>query len=266
MASQIFRKFLSIFYPQPAKGEEMPSSRTVNRVFGDWATSAVEDLPPPYTDLPESKVRSQDEKHFTSSPYASSRLQICPHEALSFEGLRKIAESLAISSNDVAIDALTRGCCEHRSQLDPTTKGEKNICTSSPGLLRGFGTYISDDDKDSSPTPDVVLCFHWDLGVLAGIRGQIENAAELQQFLGADGIRLCPHKQLSDSDVVNAVFGFVQRPSGQDVFTRCDRCETEIKVLATVEGDDRTCRVVTKRRLGTGKKPDDPVWLAQCDV
>lgn len=265
MASQFLKKICSIFYSQPTKNEEAHSFHTINGVFGDWTTSTIEDLPP-YTDSPESKAHFQIEKHDPPPPFSDPRLQICPHETLSFEGLQKTANSLATRSTGETIDALTLSCHEHRSQIDTIVNKAKHVCTSSPGLLRGSGTYALECSKDPANTPNIVLSVHWDLGFLSGVRGQVETAAELQEFLGADGIWLCPHKRISDSDVVNAIYGFVKKSSGREVITECDRCDTETKIHARMEGDDETCRVTTKRYLGTLEKPDDPLWLAQCGV
>ena len=265
MATRFIRNLLSIFHQRPKKNEETQQFRTANDVFGDWATSAEKDLPPPYTDSPRTKTHFQDQK-YSPLPSVYPCLQICLHQTLSFESLQRISNSLAISGTGETTDALTLSCHEHRSQFDSTTNEAKTVCVSSPGLLRGCGTYVSEDSRDPAHIPGVALCFHWDLGVLDGIRGQVENAAELQQFLCADGIQLCPHKLISDADVINAIFGFMKRASAQEVNTRCDRCDTEIKVFARMEGDDQLCRVTTKRYLGTVKKPDDPVWLAQCGV
>ena len=264
MAAQFLRKFLPLFYRQPKKSEEAHTYRTVNGVFGDWATSADEDLPPPYTDWPKSRIHFQAEKDLPLPPFVYPSLQICPHQTLSFQNLREIAKSLTTSSTDETIDALTPSCREHRSQFDGTTEKAKTVCVSSPGLLRGFGTFLSEDSRDPAHIPGVALCFHWDLGSLGGIRGQVETAAELQQFLCADGIQLCPHKRISDSDIIRAIFGFIKRASAQEVITGCDRCDTEVKVFARMEGDDHVCRITTKRYLGTMKKPNDPVWFAQC--
>ena len=266
MATKVFQKILSIFYPLPTKKEKPHSSRTINRVFGDWATSAVEDLPPPYTDSPESKSHSQNEKLPSPPPFVCPRLQICPHEILSFEDVQRVAHSLTTRNADETIDALTQSCHEHRSQFDPAVKEPKSVCVSSPGLLRGFGTYASEDSKDPAHAPGVALHFHWDLGFLDSIRGQVESAAELRHFLAADGIRLCPHKNISDPDVANAIFAFAKGQSEQEVITGCECCDTEIKVYERMEGDAQTCRVTTKRYLGRVEKPDDPVWLAQCGV
>lgn len=265
MASRFLNRICSIFYRQPTKNEEAHSFHTINSVFGDWTTSAIEDLPP-YTDSLESKTHFQIENNDPPPPFSDPRLQICPHETLSFEALQTTANSLATRSTGKTIDALTLGCHEHRSQVDPIAKSAKHVCTSSPGLLRGSGTYTLEDSKDPAHTPDVVLSFHWDLGFLSGVRGQVETAAELQEFLGADGIWLCPHKRISDSDVVNAIYGFVKRSSRREVITECDRCDTEIQISARMDGDDETCRVTTKRYLGTVEKADDPLWLAQCGV
>lgn len=262
MASQLLRKICSIFYHQPTKREGAHSFGTINGVFGDWATSAGEDQPPPYTDSPETKTHLQDEKHSPPLPFASPRLQICPHETLSFKGFQETVNSLAGET----VDALTLSCHEHSGPSEPTAKNTTHICVSSPSLLRGFGNYASEASIDPSHTPNVVLYFHWDLGFLHSVRGQVETAAELQHFLSADDIWLCPHKQISDSDIVNAMYGFVQRPSGKEVRTSCDYCDTEIKILARREGDDDMCRVTTKRYLGMAEKADDSVWLAQCGI
>ena len=266
MATQSLRSICSIFYRQSPKKKEAHSFRTDNRVFGDWATSAVEDVPPPYTDSPESNNHLHDEKHSSPPPFPSPRLQICPHESLSFENLQKATNFRAATNRCDPIDALTLSCHDHRSHFEPASKNARNVCTSSPGLLVGSGTYASEDAKDDSHTPGVVLCFHWDLGFLDGIRGQVETALEFQHFLGADGIWLCPHKQISDSDVINAIFSFVKRPSGRNVITSCGCCDSVITILTRTEGGDETCRVTTKRYLGALEKPDDPTWLAQCGV
>lgn len=263
MATRYFHKILSLFHRQPNKGEDARSFRTVNGVFGDWTKTAMEDVPPPYTDSPESQAYSSDKQYLPPPPFEAPCLQICPHETTSFEDLQQVVSSLAIKYTDETIDALTTNCHEHCSQLDPATGKTKTVCISSPGLLRASGTYALEDGKDSSNNPSVVLCFDWNLGLLDSIRCQVETATELQQFLGAKGNPLCPHKQMCDPDVITAIFGFVKRPSSQNVSIGCDQCETEINVLAKMEGDDQVCYVTTKRYLGPVGKPDDPFWLAQ---
>ena len=266
MLFQFLRNIRSIFDSQSKKKKQPHSFRTVNRVFGKWATSAAEDRPPPYHDLPESKTHFRDEHHSPPPPFVNPRLQICPHETISFEELQNATSPFIIPGNDGTTDALTANRHEHRRQIDPITKDSRLVCTSSPGLLRGSGTFSYESSKDPSHAPCVVLVFHWDLGALDGIRAQVETAAELQQFLHADAIRLCPHKMISDSDVINAIFGFVKRPSEAEVSTGCDCCDTEIKIFTTMEGDDEMCRVTTRRCLGMAEKADDPKWLTQCGV
>ena len=266
MASLLFKKMCSLFHQQPTKKKEALSFRTIDSVFSNWARSIVEDLPPPYTYSPESKTCFQAEKHSPPPPFECSHLPLCPHETLSFEALQRIAKTLAISETGDSINALTPSCNEHRIQVDPTANGAKHVCVSSPSLLQGFGTYGSEGGNGLSPTPSVVLHFHWDLGCLDSLRAQVETAAELQHFLAADGVWLCPHKGISDSDIVNALYGFVKRSSGREVITGCDHCDTEIKVSARLGRDDETCRVTTKRHLGTAEKANDTQWLAQCGV
>ncbi len=265
MASQLFRKICSLFYQKSSRVEESKSFRTIDHVFGDWAT-ATEDLPPPYTDSPKSKTRFHDEKYSPPPTFTVPQIQICPHETSSYEGLQKKASAFASMSTGDTIDALTLGYHEHNGQPDSTSQNARHICVSSPSSLRGCGTYTSASGKDPSHTPGVMLCFRWELGLLDGVRAQIETAAELQRSLHANGIWLCPHKQISDSDVVNAIYGFLKKPSGRKVTTGCDRCDTDIKIYTRMEGGDQTCRVMTKRYLGLLEKADDPIWLAQCSV
>ena len=265
MCSRLLRKICSLFYQQPIKNYEADASRTINGVFRDWVTSAVDDVPPPYTDAIESKTLLHDKKQ--PQPLLSAaftHLQICPHETLSFEGLRDIANALAISNPGATMDALTLRCHEHRSHFDPAAKDSKSVCVSSPGLLRGFGSYAFEVGKDPFQSRGVLLYFDWNLGLLDGIRAQVEHAAELQRFLGADGIWLCPHKRISDSDIINTVYGLVKKPSGREVITACDRCDTEIKISTRMEGTGDSCHVNTNRYLGTVEKANCPMWLAQC--
>ncbi|KAF6229474.1 hypothetical protein HO173_011514 [Letharia columbiana] len=266
MASQFFKMMRSLFYQQSTKQEKANSFHTINGVFGDWATSAVEDVPPPYTESPEGKTHFQDEKDILPPPFAGPCLQICPHEALSFEDLKNTISSTAMKNHGEIVDALTLGCHEPRSQFDLAAVDPKHVCVSSPSSLRGFGTYASHVGKEPARAPGIMLSFQWDLGWLDGVRAQVETAAELQQFLNADGIWLCPHKRINDSDIVNAIYGFVKRPLGREVLTGCDSCDTEITILARREGNDETCRVTTRRYLGAVETPDDPIWLAQCGV
>ena len=185
---------------------------------------------------------------------------------MSFDGLKKQFTSAAITNTSKSIDALELRCQEHRCESSPAAGDTEGICISSRGFLKGFGTFSHENVGLSGRTPDLVLSFDWDLGSLDGIRCQVETAAELQQFLSTDDIWLCPHKRINDSDIVNALYGFLKRNSGREISTSCDCCDTKIRIIVTKEGNDETCRVTTKRLLGTMEKPDDPIWLTQCGV
>ena len=240
---------------------------TNDGVFSDLATSAVYDIPPPYHDLAEEKAPILEKKYPASAPrMVTPCLQICPHQAVSFDGLKKTYTSAAIKNASRSIDALELHCQEHRCQSTPAAEDTKSICISSHSFLRGFGTFSHENASLSGRTPNLILSFDWDIGSLDGIRCQVETASELQQFLSMDDIWLCPHKRINDSDIVNALYGFLNRNSGREISTSCDCCNTKITIVATKEGNDETCRVTTKRFLGSMEKPDDPVWLAQCGV
>ena len=267
MAFRFLRRLVSLFDQQKTKEKQTDSISTNDGVFGDLATSAVYDIPPPYHDLAEENVPILEKKYPASDPpLVSPNLRICPHQAVSFDGLKTKSTSAAIKNTSKSIDALELPCQEHPCQSTPGAGDTKGICISSRGFLRGFGAFSHDNAGLSGRTPDLVLSFDWDIGSLDGIRYQVETAAELQQFLSMDDIWLCPHKKISDSDIVNALYGFLNRNSGREISTSCDCCDTKIKIVATKKGNDETCRVTTKRFLGTMEKPDDPVWLAQCGV
>ena len=267
MASRFLRRLVSLFHQQRTKEKETDSFSTNDGVFGDLATPAVYDIPPPYHDLAEEIVPILENKYPASAPPVDSpNLQICPHQAVAFDDLKKKCTSTAIKNTSKGIDALELRCQEHRCQSNTTAGDTKGICISSRCFLRGFGSFSHENDGLSGRTPELVLSFDWDIGSLDGIRCQVETAAELQQFLIMDDIWLCPHKKISDSDIVNAFYGFLSRNSGREISTSCDCCDTKITVVATQEGNDETCRVTTKRFLGTMEKPDDPVWLAQCGI
>ena len=247
------------------KEKETDSISTNDGVFGDSATTAVYDIPPPYHDLAEEKTHILEEKYPASAPpLVSPCLRICPHHAVSFEGLKKRCTSAAIKNASKSTNALELRFQEHRCHSTQAAGNTKGIFISSRCSLRGFGTFSHENAGLSGRTPDLVLSFDWDIGSLDGIRCQVETAAELQQFLSMDDIYLCPHKQINDSDIVNALYGFLNSHSEREISTNCDCCDTKITIVATKEGNDETCRVTAKRFLGTMEKPDDPVWLAQC--
>ena len=181
---------------------------------------------------------------------------------MSYDGLKQKITSAAIKN----ADTLTLHCQEHHCQSNSAPGDTEITCISSRGFLRGFGAFSHESVGLSGRTPELILSLDWDLGSLDSIRCQVETVAELQQFLSTDDIWLCPHKRINDSDVVNALYGFLNRNSGREISTGCDCCDTRIKVIATKKWNDETCRVTTKRFLGTMEKPEDPVWLAQCGV
>ena len=267
MASRFLKKFVSLFHQQRTKEIETDSVSKNEGVFGDLATSAVYDIPPPYHDLAEEKAPILEEKYPASiPPTVSPSFRICPHQAVSFDSLKRKCTSTAITNTSKSVNALELLCQQHRCQFIPGAGDTKSICISSRCSLRGFGTFSHENAGLSGRTPDLVFSFNWDVGSLDGIRCQVETAAELQQFLSMDDIWLCPHKRINDSDIVNALYGFLNKNSGREISTSCDCCETKITIVATKEGNNETCRVTTKRFLGTMEKPDDPVWLAQCGV
>ncbi len=277
MAFQLFEKLLS-FFRKPSKGKKKPALSSKKQKF--WSNSTdttVNDLPPPYTDAPNTAFNT--EKLSVRNP-SSSFVQICPHETLSFERLATIADLPNIKTNGKKIDALRPDPDQHHRGHDKDTKEPQDSCKplgykvdSYIGSLKGFGTYRW---KKDAHVPGIVLSYHWEMRCLVPDKVKGSSSTELQEFLEKTNIQLCPHKNISDMEIVNVIYGIVN-PNGKpadpidrylakEVGHDCGICGTKIKVYKRKDGKDKTCRVDTKRYLGKGESAGDINWLAQCAV
>lgn len=273
MAFQLYKKFLAVFDPRTddvwtAKGDDQPKSSRI---------SVFEDPPPPYTDHIGSFPCRTDEKP-SWLRRSEPRVSLCPHETVSFEQLQQVLASFKRETRGKSLDALActpNSTAHHTHCVNATAKEGRTVCTTSPSSLKGSGSYTYQSSEDPATTSSLKLSFSWDLGSMAGIRFQCGSLSELQHFLSADGIWLCPHRQLSDPSIVRSIWeiiypsemsaGPIDRHRAAEIACGCQSCDTKVRISTTQEGYDEALRVSTERWLGSGESRNDAAWLAQCD-
>ncbi|KAL2042793.1 hypothetical protein N7G274_004552 [Stereocaulon virgatum] len=268
MAFGILDKILSFLHKgsrDTKKVDSVPSTEKTS--LGLSKTSIANDSPPPYMDV-EGMTPHNSERH----------VQICPHEVLSFDRQQRIANLPNFKSNGKKIDALTSASDLHHRGHDKDTKEPQDSCKplgcdlkAFIGSLKGFGTYSW---KATGPNPGLVLSFHWEMRCLEDCKVKSDSSTELVAFLEQTNIQLCPHKKLSDVDIVNRIYGIINplgkpidpidRYLAKEVGNDCEHCGTKIKVYRRKEGVDKTCRVDTTRFLGKAKERGDSAWQNQC--
>ena len=239
-------------------------------------TSIANDSPPPYMDAEGGKPFASEK---CLLPHNSENyVQICPHETLSFDRLQRIANLPNFKSNGKKIDVLTPASDHHHRGHDKDTKEPQDSCKplgydlkTFIGSLKGFGTYSW---KAAGHNPGLVLSFHWEMRCLDSCKVKSDSSTELMAFLEQTNIQLCPHKKLSDVDIVNGIYGIIN-PLGKpidpidryltkEVSNDCEHCGTKITVYRRKGGAGKTCRVDTKRFLGKAKERGDSAWQNQC--
>ena len=277
MAFPILEKIISLFHKRTKERERSKPAL-------DASMKSVEnhELPPPYSPGHTSPGLHKEKSQATQD--SDGVVQICPHETLSFDRIQRLTNLPNFKLNGKKIDALTPTSEHHHRGHDKDTKEAQDSCkplgyniSTASGYsdivasLKGFGTYVW---KSSGPVPGILLSFHWEMRCLDSGKVKCDSPTELQAFLKKTKIQLCPHKNISDIDVVNGIYGIVNplgkpidpidRYMAKEVGYDCERCGTRIKVYKRKNGSERTCRVDTKRFLGKAEAKEDSVWLAQC--
>lgn len=198
------------------------------------------------------------------SPY---RVQVCPHEFLSFERLERIMSLPGFKGSYKKLEALTAGL----HHVDSFASNNR-LCKPRP---------IDYDDLQAeieylhSKGQGLFLTTRWFLPNFI-VRSSSKSA--LQDFLRGLDIMLCPHKTFDDPWIIEVLYrmahpkGRLADPLDQweaDVKSamdasgsceaRCQKCSTYYTLF--VSGSEAKLEVA--RNLGDGKSRLDPVWLAQ---
>lgn len=121
-----------------------------------------------------------------------------------------------------------------------------------------------------------MLRFQWTINFVKVPRKQRESREEVHRLLSRTRVEVCTHLMLSDPRIVAAAYRLLQpEDDDTDPIERweagCNKGRTTVacEVCATVAeryGYSTCVKVDTKRGLGRGEDPTDPVWLAQCGV
>ena len=275
MAFQLLEKLFSLFH-KPAKTKNKAALSAKQQKFWHGMTDgATNDLPPPYTDAPD--TIPQIEK-VPAARGQCGAVRICPHDLLSIDRLTTIANLPNIKTNGRKIDALQPHPAQHHRGHDKDTKEPQDSCKplgskvdSYIGSLKGFGTYSY---KNDATIPGLVLSFHWEMLCLEASKVKSKTMIELQELLRKTNIQLCPHKMIADIEIVNAIYGIVN-PDGKpadpidrylakEVGHDCGVCGTKIKIYKRKDGTEKTCRVDMKKYLGRGVGANEAGWEAHC--
>ena len=249
-------------------------------------TDTTSDAPPAYTASGTARSVYTTRDSFMPSAFSTQGLtddpsvQVCPHQGLSFSRFQRIMNLPDFKNNRAKLDCLTPASDYHHRGHDKDSKECQDSCkplsdVSSSGIigtLKGFGTYAW--KNTGSHSPGLVLSFHWEMKCLSPGEVTYRAVHELKEYLTKANVQLCPHKRLDDLDIVNAIHPIVNtdgvpadpidRYLAKQESKDCKFCDTTIKVYMRTGGiAGKTCRVDTKRYLGSGKD-NETQWGKQC--
>lgn len=213
---------------------------------------------------------SANERSHERKDVKASCVQICCHEKLSFERMKRITRLPDFKYSGDKIDAFTKA----PSPYHVLSAAGTHRCRPHPNDFssleaKSFYKYQSCYEGQYD---GLTLCVHWTMNfddhmAIAG------SVSDLQRFLGTLDIRLCEHAKMSDLRIAGKLYRFCN-PNGpvQDpvdvyeklhrgrVIDKCKECHT---VFDTYK-EGRLSHVVVKRYLGSGSSAYEQRWLAQC--
>ena len=213
---------------------------------------------------PTSVENKDSEKH----DIKTCSVQICPHETLSFERMKRIVNLPNFKYGRDKIGAFTNTPSHHHV---PSRAGTYR-CKPYPkdfSSLKAKGCYKY---EWAGGYAGLVLCVDWSMD-LDEHKACTGSVPELQRLLNALDIRLCEHITVGDPTIVAELFGFCNpsRVEGDPLEAyeeahrvrrarRCTGCHTTFETYR--EGG--AFHVLVKRYLGQGTSIYEGRWLAQC--
>lgn len=166
MASHFMGKISSLFR-QPVDGRALLLPDSHN----DSNDANANESPPPYNSSREAVVT--DKRASPTSPSSLGRLQICPHETLSFERLQRIAKLPNFRQHGRAIDALKGSPQQHiRGRFErKDSKEDGNIREVLPNpqdknpliQVNGHGEILY---NESDTGTGLILMFRWNFNLM----------------------------------------------------------------------------------------------------
>ena len=230
--------------------------------------------PPPYceNDKPEGKATTDAQQEH------ENRVQLCPHERLSFERFRLIQKTLH-KGEEKRLDALSAMPTHHAGMQKvasfenrfstPPQWDVYQICkpdkhTSGPALVQGQAAYMG-------IIGGLELLSIWKIA-LSNRKFNQEAFTQIQNLLKPLQVWLCPHRSLHDEAVVTKLVSMVapqyrdpdplQRFKKNEQLRRCRPCQSMFE-FEREEYDMKYCIVTVTREI-KGESPDDALWLRQC--
>ena len=200
----------------------------------------------------------------------TSCVQICPHETLSFERMKRIVCLPHFKYSRDKIGALTKIPGHHHvSSAEGTYR-----CTPYPkafGSLKAKGFYKYQLGYEGS-YDGLVLCVDWTMNFDKHMDLAGGCVSDLQRFLDPLDIQLCRHTKIGDARIASKLYGFCNpsRAAGDPVEAyeevhrsrrtdRCTRCHTTFETYK----EGKSCHILVKRYLGKGTSAYESRWLAQ---
>lgn len=214
--------------------------------------------------------RSAENKDSNKNDTKTCSVQICPHETLSFERMKRIVHLPHFKYNRDKIGAFTKAPSHHHVLSSEGTYR----CEPYPKDFRSLnakGHYKYQRGFDGSHD-GLILCVDWSMN-LDEHKDFTSSRSQVQRFLDALDIHLCEHITMSDMKITAELFEFCHpnRVEGDPVeayeeehrarrANQCRKCHTTFNTYQ--EGEES--HVLVRRYLGQGTSIYEGPWLAQC--
>lgn len=215
------------------------------------------------------KLTNAKDKSRNKHDIKTSCVQICPHETLSLERMKRIVHLPYFKYSGDKIDAFTRATGPYH-----VSEAGTHLCKPHPNdfsSLKGNSFYKYQRGYDGS-YDGLMLFVRWTMN-FDDHMDAASSVPGLQRFLDTLDIRLCQHTNMSDSMIAARLFR-ICNPSHpardpvkayeevlRDRMTeRCNRCDTTFKIYK----EGKECHIQVKRYLGRGSSVYENRWLAQC--
>ena len=217
------------------------------------------------------KPTSAENKDKNKHDIKTCSVQICPHETLSFERMKRIVNLPNFKSGRDKIGAFTNAPGRHHV---PSSSGTYRCKPYPKGFssLKAKGCYKYQRGWEGE-YGGLVLYVDWSMN-LGQHKDYTGSVSVLQRFLKALDIHLCQHITMSDSTIAGELFRFCNPGSvemdpvkayeeahrGRRAH-RCTRCHTTFE---TYQEEGEKCHILVKRCLGQGTSIYEGRWLDQC--
>ena len=197
-------------------------------------------------------------------------IQLCPHETLSFERMKRIVHLPFFKCSGDKIGAFTKAPSPHHV---PSKAGTYR-CKPYPksfSSLKANGYYRYQQGYEGG-YEGLILCIDWSMN-FDDHMDLVGSVSEIQRLLDALEIHLCQHTTLSDLRIATKLYRFCHsnRLAGDPVeayeeahrarrVDGCKKCHTTFEMFQ----DENACHIQVKRYLGKGISAYERRWLAQC--